>query len=413
MRPGPGPAVALAVALALATGCNGKKDARPPVPPVVDAGASDESDSGVAAIDLDDMRFAAVEKALNDTVVDVQRCWGKAAASDYRVAGRADTTVTFGELGAPPTVKTGGTAVYMDRSFAACLIEVYVRYAWPPIFEPGQSVELPLVFQSVDGQNLIHTDDVRPVALAGGITARVLLDGANTGNPAASMLTYQIPAGGELPLARRDHDELWFVVAGAGSINGLGTLKPVPVGEGAAVFVAAGTARRAFAGEGGLTLLTVVVPGGEEATLRKGEAPWTPVEQVKKPPKKTPYPRVIGKAAATYQSAVGTHTILLDEEVVGSKLASLGRLVAQAGAEVPLHIHDTSTELLYIVGGGGAMTVGGVEMLVAAGDAIQIPAGVEHSFRVGADELVAAQIYTPAGPEQRFKAGTRLPAPSP
>jgi len=48
------------------------------------------------------------------------------------------------------------------------------------------------------------------------------------------------------------------------------------------------------------------------------------------------------------------------------------------------------------------MTIAGTEVAVTPTSVIQIPPNTKHSF--AAKEAVRAlQIYTPAGPEQRFK----------
>ena len=52
------------------------------------------------------------------------------------------------------------------------------------------------------------------------------------------------------------------------------------------------------------------------------------------------------------------------------------------------------------------MSIAGRTIPVTAGDGIQIPLGVEHGVRItGATTFKALQLYTPAGPEQRFKRG--------
>jgi quercetin dioxygenase-like cupin family protein len=86
---------------------------------------------------------------------------------------------------------------------------------------------------------------------------------------------------------------------------------------------------------------------------------------------------------------------------IGRQVALLG-LELDAGAAVPLHVHAGETEILYILGGAGTMTVGGVSLPITEHSVIQIPPGVEHAFTASA-ATSAYQLYTPAGPEQRFK----------
>jgi quercetin dioxygenase-like cupin family protein len=74
-----------------------------------------------------------------------------------------------------------------------------------------------------------------------------------------------------------------------------------------------------------------------------------------------------------------------------------------AGTKVPEHVHAGETELWYMLAGAGTLTVNGVDLPVAATSVVQIPKNTRHAFAVTAD-CRALQIYTPAGPEQRFKA---------
>ncbi len=100
--------------------------------------------------------------------------------------------------------------------------------------------------------------------------------------------------------------------------------------------------------------------------------------------------------------------ILLDETTApGLKEAAMTELVMLPGAVVPEHTHDASAELLYIIEGHATMTLDGKTQQVRAGMAIYIPAGVKHSLVLDTkvEPLRAIQVYTPGGPEQRFKKG--------
>jgi len=58
--------------------------------------------------------------------------------------------------------------------------------------------------------------------------------------------------------------------------------------------------------------------------------------------------------------------------------------------------------MLYVLAGSGTLTIAGNELPVTATSVIQIPPNTKHAF-VAAEAVRALQIYTPAGPEQRFK----------
>jgi quercetin dioxygenase-like cupin family protein len=94
--------------------------------------------------------------------------------------------------------------------------------------------------------------------------------------------------------------------------------------------------------------------------------------------------------------------------------AYLGRGTFLPGAELPSHRHDTSEELIYVISGRGTMTLGGYRLPAEPGAAFRIPAGIEHAFRVDGEQPVeVVQVYSPAGPEQRFKGWEPVPAPAP
>jgi putative monooxygenase len=98
--------------------------------------------------------------------------------------------------------------------------------------------------------------------------------------------------------------------------------------------------------------------------------------------------------------------ILFDAAISGQESAYLGAMTAQPGAVVPLHRHSASSEYLFVIEGEAEMSVAGRVIPVRAGDGIQIPPSVEHGVTIsGGSAFKALQLYSPAGPEQRFKAG--------
>jgi quercetin dioxygenase-like cupin family protein len=100
--------------------------------------------------------------------------------------------------------------------------------------------------------------------------------------------------------------------------------------------------------------------------------------------------------------------------VANPPAAYLGRGTFLPGAELPPHRHDDSEELIYVISGRGTMMLGGYRLPVEPGTAFRIPAGIEHSFKVDGDQPVeVVQVYTPAGPEQRFKGWEAVPVPMP
>jgi mannose-6-phosphate isomerase-like protein (cupin superfamily) len=80
----------------------------------------------------------------------------------------------------------------------------------------------------------------------------------------------------------------------------------------------------------------------------------------------------------------------------------LGRLSGTSG--VPEHAHDPSWEILCAVEAAGTFTLDGKESRLGPSTCVSVPPGAKHSWTPDPDSnLVAVQIYSPAGPEQRFK----------
>ena len=80
----------------------------------------------------------------------------------------------------------------------------------------------------------------------------------------------------------------------------------------------------------------------------------------------------------------------------------MGSLILKRGAAVAKHSHAESDEIVVLLKGEVEMIAGGEIHQLKAPLALLIPRGVEHSFRV-IRAAEAVQIYSPAGPEARFK----------
>jgi quercetin dioxygenase-like cupin family protein len=103
-----------------------------------------------------------------------------------------------------------------------------------------------------------------------------------------------------------------------------------------------------------------------------------------------------------------TEPVPASKRVTRAPDASLTLLGIAGGASVPEHVHDDAWELLTILQGSGTMTLGAGDTKrtidVRPGAALRIPRGVPHSFVAAAGEpVIAVQLYTPPGAEQRFK----------
>lgn len=83
--------------------------------------------------------------------------------------------------------------------------------------------------------------------------------------------------------------------------------------------------------------------------------------------------------------------------------SSLELLLTSADAPIVEHAHDAAWEIIGVLGGSGTMKIDGADYPVTDGAVFQVPKGAKHAFAPGGDKpLLAVQLYTPSGPEQRF-----------
>lgn len=393
-----------------------------PAPPVVVAPPPDAPPGPTQ-----EERLAAIQKAMNDLKNAAQRCWARVATERFDVEGSLEATIDI-----PPVPGRARADLANDTThnakLAACMKGVLETYGWAPPLH-GQTIRLPFRWRAPDGQNVIERMLV-DTAAQGKISVGVLLDENNDGNAAASMLEVGIEAGGSTGLRRAERTELWYfqswkpdefpeldvVVSGP-------KLPAVHVGAGDMLYVPAGAVRqisvtggdkpdegraRSSAGGGAevndkyhsaLRAVVVIVPGGREGTARSGALP-------------TPEATTGGKAPVVLHrntaKRAGPALIYLDATIVKDTPLAASLIDFPKGMTVPEHVHAHETELLYtgshfgddtVV---GELTVAGVTQQVTDHAVVQIPPNTRHAFTATLDSF-ALQIYTPAGPEQRFK----------
>ena len=330
----------------------------------------------------DEIRIAAIERAMNALAPVANQCWAAAAVGDFHVAGTVKMMITFD--GAGRTTAAASDDGVHNAVLTDCLARVLTAYAWPKDVMSGQAVELPFAFTAPTGQNTIDRRLVPGVV-------KVLIDATNSGNPAASMIEVALDPGSAKEPAVASRDEIVIFLDD-------GKLGATPMHALDAAYVAKGRTYALAAGEGGspTRVLIVAVPGGAETAARGGTLPDEPaVGKARGKP-----PEIHAKAAVKrYPRTGGATTILIEN---APHVASLGILEADAGAKVPTHVHEHETELLYLLAGSGTMTIDGVDMPIGPTTVVQIPPNVPHSF-VAAEAVTAIQLYTPPGPEQRFK----------
>ena len=92
--------------------------------------------------------------------------------------------------------------------------------------------------------------------------------------------------------------------------------------------------------------------------------------------------------------------------------AYLGELNLAPETVVPPHQHD-SEEYLFIIEGGGVLTIDGQEHELTPGTAVLIPAATQHSYVNGDHHTIAFQIFADPQGAQRYLEWTEIDEPLP
>ncbi len=76
------------------------------------------------------------------------------------------------------------------------------------------------------------------------------------------------------------------------------------------------------------------------------------------------------------------------------------------GDGIPVHLHQSEDEIIFVYAGEGLQRLGETEHTVAAGSLVYIPRGTWHGLRNPATtgDLIIVAIFTPTGMEHYFRA---------
>ena len=342
-----------------------------------------------AAGATDDEKLAAIQKAMNELDEAMQGCWASAATERFDIEGNLKVQI---DIGTPSTATIIEDSTRTPR-LTTCAVTVLRSYPWAPPLR-GQSIQLPFKFRAPDGQSVI---DRKLVAWngQGKVSAAVLLDSSNTGNDDASMFEIAVQAGGSTGMRTAERSELWFFL-GPATVGAIGAQGRRTVTAGDMAYVPKGGAREVIAGGADMHAVLVMFPGGREGAARAGALPTPEVNAVLSAPMGAQL--LPAAKAKTY----GPVLMYAEPSITNDKAFAAEILTLAKGVTVPEHVHQNETEMLYILAGSGTMTVAGVQLAVTPTSVVQVPPATKHSFTASAD-VRALQIYTPAGPEQRFK----------
>ncbi len=120
--------------------------------------------------------------------------------------------------------------------------------------------------------------------------------------------------------------------------------------------------------------------------------------------KPAPIKKVIrAKEAPELKFAGGAMIAHLDVGPKVSPTLYLGRL--EGTSAVPEHTHPTSWEIVAAIEANGTFVLDGTEGKLGPKQVVMVPPGAKHAWKPDpGSKLVAFQLYSPPGPEQRFAA---------
>ena len=396
-----------------------------------------------------------VSRILHSTLVahgaEVNRCFEKALADTMEIGGKIELAVDVGQDGkvtkASPALDEAGSPVLV-----ACLETTAVTWSFAGI-DPGSTVIVPIAFEAQSAQFTIKAADApdhgppAPAAQRGSskkagvspstpapFSVKLLVDEKTMRARQASLSLLSVAPASRIAMHKHPVAEILYVLKGHARILSQPGTPPERLDEGMAIFIPIGAPHviENMGRQAPVVLLDYFVPMGPERVYRdpkdpEGRAGFEVIHGTGDPGGAAsgvaaPIPWTVVTAAKvdpiTIANGKARVRKLLTPDNTHHTTAYLGILEADAGCEIPRHTH-TSAELMYVVSGGGVLTLGTADTFPFGPDtAIHVPENTAHQAAFNTpDKTVIVQLYAPAGPEQRFvdtgKSGTLKGSPNP
>lgn len=370
----------------------------------------------------------AIERTLQRHGPDVHRCFEKALADNLDVQGKVEIEADVGEAGKVMRTRVLSDAAASVPGLSSCVLASAAGWKMDGI-EAGATVVLPFAFQGQNGQFVIKVADTLERGPGAGkpqagrkppFTVKVLADPVNVRSEHLSLTLLSVGPASRVAMHRHPRSaKALYLLKGRARILGPPGQPALNLTEGTVVFVPAAyphvienMGRQATA-----TFLQAFAPPGPEKVYREPQNPEARAdfEVIRPPAKPTKPPPANGKLVArkadeadaiSILGGKGTARIVLDESITGSNALAVDLVEFSPGAEIPRHDHPGSTEVLYVVSGGGKLTVGSEQHSFDGEHVLHIPPGQPHGAKIaGGEKTIAIQFYAPAGPEQRFREG--------
>lgn len=373
----------------------------------------------------------AIEKTLQKHGPELHRCFEKALADRLDVAGRIEVEVDVGAGGRVSKARVLTQGRDVPPALTTCVQTSAAGWTIDGI-EPGAAVVLPIAFQSQANQFVVKAADVpdrgpaAPKARGGTkaqapFTVKVLADPVNVRAQQVSLTRLTVGPASRVAMHRHPRSaKVLYLVKGHARVLGPTGTPPFKLDEGTALFLPPGYPHviENMGRQADAVFLQAFSPPGPERVYRDPADPAgrADFEVVRDPRVKAPEgtPPVAVEAAKVDPVDVlggkGKARVLLDQKTTGSPALALTVLELQPGAELPRQTDASAASLLYVVAGGGEVTVGSEKTAIEAESTVHIPAGQPAGAKATVGPTVIVQIHGPAGPEQRYRsAGPQKP----
>jgi quercetin dioxygenase-like cupin family protein len=378
-----------------------------------------------------------ISRVLQSTLVahgaEVNRCFEKALADTMDVAGKIELAVDVGADG-----KVTKTAPALDEAgsplLVACLETAAGTWSFAGI-DPGSTVIVPLSFDSQAAQFTIRTADAPdhgPAAPHGAgkkpavspstpplFSVKLLVDEKTMRARQASLSLLTVAPASRIAMHKHPVAEILYVLKGHARLLSQPGTPPERLDEGMAIFIPSGAPHviENMGRQSPAVMLDYFVPMGPERVYRDPTDPvgrnafevirgtGDPGGAASGVAAPVPWRVVTASKVEPITIAEGKARVrkLLTTDEAGRTTAYLGVLEADPGAQIPRHLHPLSAEILYVISGGGVLTVGAESYPFGPDTAIHIPENQPHlAAFTGPDKTIMIQLYAPAGPEQRF-----------
>jgi quercetin dioxygenase-like cupin family protein len=371
---------------------------------------------------------ARVADILQSTLVkhggEVNRCFEKALADTLDVAGKIELAVDVGAAGRVTKAAPASDGV-KSPVLLACLCEAAATWTLAGI-DPGSTVIVPLAFEGQTAQFQIKVKDAPDrgpaappnkkkgaPAAAPPFSVKLLVDEATMRASKAALTQLTLAPASRIAMHKHPGNEVLYVLKGHARILGPAGVAPEKIDEGMAILIPGGMphAIENMGRTSSAVLLDVFAPMGPERVYRdpKDPAGRAAFEVIRDAAPAAPAGGkfTVGTPgeALTVFAGKGKIKPLLEPAKTGVKALYVGILEAEPGAEVPRNSHPGSAEILYVMSGAGAVTIGSEKLSFGAEEALHIPDGQPHAARfTGPEKTVMLQVFAPGGPEERYRA---------